>query len=182
MIRPYPKLKMMLKLISRFFEAAAHYTILTVAASLISLPVLLSWATGTLDVLIQTIKSPTPLWASIALVLLCCVYIYLKSSKNGPLLALPAKTGIFKIDEIQERILVKLSIGGFGVKHLAEYLKMPHTLITFYLNELLDLDFVKTPVPYTSAELWSISQEGTRYLINKGLIEQNQQTINGENK
>lgn len=33
---------------------------------------------------IQTINTPTPLWATIALVLLCCGYIYLKAQQHIP--------------------------------------------------------------------------------------------------
>lgn len=71
-------LKQLPKPITRFLEASSHHIILTIVTSIIGVPVLVSWATGTIDVLIQTIKSPTPLWATISLALVCCGYIYVK--------------------------------------------------------------------------------------------------------
>jgi hypothetical protein len=76
------------KFLSTFF----HNTLVLVLSSIIGVPVLVSWFTGTLDVLVQIVKAPTPLWASISLVLLCYLYIHSierkileKNQNNNPL-------------------------------------------------------------------------------------------------
>ena len=99
-------LKMLPKPISRFFEAASHYIILTIATSIIGVPVLVSWVTGTLDFLIQTIKSPTPLWASIAFVLVCCVYIYLKYEIYRPS-GIPNKVKFFDVGGYRWKAIIR---------------------------------------------------------------------------
>jgi hypothetical protein len=71
-------LKRLLKRIAKFLAISLHNIFLATLIAIIGLPVLVSWVTGTLDILIQTMKLPTPLWGTIALVLLCYLYIYLK--------------------------------------------------------------------------------------------------------
>lgn len=67
--------------IKKFLSTFFHNTLVLVLSSLIGVPVLVSWATGTIDSLIQIIKAPVPLWATSALVLLCYLYIHSKNQK-----------------------------------------------------------------------------------------------------
>jgi hypothetical protein len=71
-------LKWLLTQIVKFLETLLRNILATILIAIIGLPVLVSWVTGTLDILLQTIKSPTPLWGTIALVVLSCAYNYLK--------------------------------------------------------------------------------------------------------
>ena len=75
-------LKLMTKWLLKFLSTLLQNIFATIVIGLATVPVLLSWATGTLDVLFQTIKTPTPLWATTALVLLVAVYIHSKTLKN----------------------------------------------------------------------------------------------------
>lgn len=70
--------KLLLTQIAKFLAALLCNTFAAIMIGIIGLPVLVSWATGTLDILLQTIKLPTPLWGTIALVLLFCIYNYSK--------------------------------------------------------------------------------------------------------
>ena len=79
-----PKLNLLLKKIVKFLSISLHNIFLVIVVAVIGIPTLVSWATGTLDILIQTIKLPTPLWATIALAFLSGVYIYLKCQKSDP--------------------------------------------------------------------------------------------------
>jgi hypothetical protein len=71
-------LKLLLKQIAKFLVALFYNIFAAILIGIIGIPVLVSWVTGTLDILFQTIKSPTPLWGTIAFVLICCLYTYLK--------------------------------------------------------------------------------------------------------
>jgi hypothetical protein len=77
-------LKWLLTQIVKFLEVLLRNILATILIALIGLPVLVSWVTGTLDVLLQTIKSPMPLWGAIALVLLCYLYTRLKTQPYHP--------------------------------------------------------------------------------------------------
>src|SRR3972149_9740215 len=76
-------IKQSIKYIAKFLAISLHNIFLTTLIAIIGLPVLVSWVTGTLDILIQTIKSPTPLWGTIALVLLCFLYMQIKQKQNS---------------------------------------------------------------------------------------------------
>ena len=54
-------LKKLLKGLIKFLSISLHNIFLTIVIGSIGLSTLISWATGTLDILIQTIKFPIPL-------------------------------------------------------------------------------------------------------------------------
>ena len=69
-----PKINLLLKWSAKFLSTLMNNIFAAIVLGLVTVPVLISWATGTLNILLQSIKSPTPLWATIALVLLLGVY------------------------------------------------------------------------------------------------------------
>lgn len=69
------------KWLSNFLSVLLQNFLAAILFAVIGVPLIVSWATGTLDILIQTIKLPTPLWATISLLLLCVVYTILKVRK-----------------------------------------------------------------------------------------------------
>ena len=77
-------IKSLLKQMGKFFVNLLCNIFTVILIAIIGLPVLISWATGTLDVLLQTIKSPMPLWGAIALVLLCYLYTRLRIQPYHP--------------------------------------------------------------------------------------------------
>lgn len=77
-----PMLKRLIRELKKFLSTLLHNMFATIAIGLIGVPVLISWATGTFDILFQTIKSPMPVWATIVLVVLLGLYIYLKTEKS----------------------------------------------------------------------------------------------------
>ena len=79
-----PTLKQVQEELKKFLSTLLHNIFATIAVSIVGIPVLISWATGTIDILFETIKLPTPLWATIVLVLLMVVYVYIKTGKRCP--------------------------------------------------------------------------------------------------
>ena len=75
-------LNWLIKSLRKFLSTLLHNILVTILVVTIGVPTLLSWATGTLNILIQTIKLPVPVWATISLVFLCCLYIYLKVTQH----------------------------------------------------------------------------------------------------
>ncbi len=65
-----------------FLSGILNNIVAAIMIAIISLPVLVSWATGTLNILFQTVKSTTPLWATISLCLLFTVYIAYKKPRR----------------------------------------------------------------------------------------------------
>ncbi len=74
----------MLKPILRFFASIGSGIIVKIIVGLFGIAALISYVTHTLNYIIQIIKSPTPLWATIALVFLVIGYIKLKKSPSFP--------------------------------------------------------------------------------------------------
>jgi hypothetical protein len=68
----------------KFFASLMSNIFVVILAGIVGVPTLIAWATGTLDFLIQYINIPTPLWTTIAGIVLCCLYIYLKVQKLDP--------------------------------------------------------------------------------------------------
>ena len=73
--------KQLIKWLEKFLLPLFHNIFAVIFVGIIGIPVLISWATGTLDVLLQILKSPTPLWATIALIPLCVLYMNLKENR-----------------------------------------------------------------------------------------------------
>lgn len=67
-----------IKSIAKFFANLMSNIFVVVLVGIVGVPALIAWATGTIDFLIQSITTPMPLWATIALIALCCLYTYLK--------------------------------------------------------------------------------------------------------
>lgn len=67
-----------IKSIAKFFANLLSNIFVVILVGIVGVPTLIAWATGTLDFLVQYINTPMPLWATTALVLLCCVYNYSK--------------------------------------------------------------------------------------------------------
>jgi hypothetical protein len=72
------KLKWLLNQIVKFLSTLLRNILATIVVVTIGLPVLFSWVTGTLDTLLQFIKSSTPLWGTIASILLCLLYAHIR--------------------------------------------------------------------------------------------------------
>ena len=77
-----PTLKKLLKHTLNFFASIGKGIIVAIVVGLVGVSVLISYVTNTLNYIIQSIKLPTPLWATIVLVILCFGYIYLRTSKS----------------------------------------------------------------------------------------------------
>jgi len=75
---PKPSPAKMLKFLSKL----SYDILLIIFAAVVGTTTLVSLATGTIDILYQAINTPTPLWATIALVLLLALYMYEKMKKN----------------------------------------------------------------------------------------------------
>lgn len=55
--------------------------IVAILVGIFGLSTLIAWVTGTLGFLIQYMNTPVPLWATTFLVVLCCLYTYIKVVK-----------------------------------------------------------------------------------------------------
>ena len=102
------------KHIIKFFSNLLHNIALLIVVGIISLPVLISWATGTLDFLLQIIQTPVPIWGIILLVLL--VFVYLKIRRNYPSSKLGYKTKYFTIGNFKWETKI-YNYGGFDVEN-----------------------------------------------------------------
>src|SRR4030042_4852307 len=110
-------IKQSIKYIAKFLAISLHNIFLAILIAIIGLPVLVSWVTGTLNILIQTIKSPSPLWGTIALALLFCLYILIKSKQNSPSHELPIKIELIEVDRFKWKTEVYQN-GEFKIHHI----------------------------------------------------------------
>lgn len=105
-----PMLKRLMKCIKKFLSTLLHNILATILVAIIGIQVLISWATGTLNILLQTIKSPVPLWATIALVLLVALYVYTKTSKSHA----SSKILFYEVNNLKWKVVIDKS-GSFTV-------------------------------------------------------------------
>lgn len=70
--------KHILKYIGKFFANFLSNIIVVILVGIFGVSTLIAWATGTLNLFLHTLNTPTPLLATIALALLCCLYTYVK--------------------------------------------------------------------------------------------------------
>jgi hypothetical protein len=176
-------IKTILKQLGKFLSTFLHNTVVLVLTSIVGAPVLVSWVTGTLDILIETVKSPTPLWASISLVLLCCGYIYSQNIKSSakiiktPLL-ISTKNNYdikTKLESLKERILTIVAVNKLlRDSQVADVAKISEQLATFHLNELKELGLVGSQFTLDEysyeGKAWSVNQQGLKYLHHYGFI------------
>jgi hypothetical protein len=63
-----------------FLSTLLNNIFAAIVVGIIGLPVLISWATGTLDTLLQILKSPVPLWVIIVLALALGIFKNIKKA------------------------------------------------------------------------------------------------------
>ena len=105
-----PMLNLLLKWLTKFLSTLLNNIFAVILVSAIGIPALISWATGTLNILIQAIKAPTPLWGTIVLVLLSGVYIYLKKPKDQSC----SKAILYTVDNLKWEVTIN-SFGNYNV-------------------------------------------------------------------
>jgi len=77
-----PLINLILKPLKPILLTLGHHIFGTIVVALIGVSVLVSWAIGTLNLLLNALQTPVQLWEAIALVLLVSVYTHLKTVKN----------------------------------------------------------------------------------------------------
>jgi hypothetical protein len=79
-----PKLNELIKKLIDILLSLLTNIAVIIFAAIVGVPTLIAWVTGTLDILLQSVKSPTPLWVTIILTLaLLTLYIYPKKSEKN---------------------------------------------------------------------------------------------------
>lgn len=104
-------LKRLTGYIAKFLSTLLNNILATILVAVIGIPILVSWATGTLNILLQILISPTPLWATIALVVLCCAYIYLRVSRKNQN---PSKELLYPVENFKWKVSINQN-GNFKI-------------------------------------------------------------------
>ncbi|MFA7382900.1 MAG: hypothetical protein WC001_05570 [Desulfurivibrionaceae bacterium] len=136
-----------------------------------------------LDFSIQLATTPTPLWATIALVPLFCGYSYLKTAKRSakaipclPLVALRENYDIkIRLEPLREKLLAIVAVNKLPRdSQIAEVAEISEQLVTFHLNELKSMGLVGSQFNLDEymmeATAWSVRQAGLAYLHYHGLL------------
>ncbi len=164
-----PKIEWMLKWSGKLIFSSVYSLLLSILFGLIGIPVLISWATGTLNSLIDTVKSPTPLWATISLTILCCLYLYLKTQPYTPRnqRVKPSKTAL----DILKLFGHEHPDIRFTAKELSLRFKTTPNQTQFAIDELVDLDFLYAESEYIvgKRKYW-LSPEGREFLAKRNLL------------
>ena len=125
-------IKILKTIVSDVRQAVVPTILLSLAGGIAGLIFLWQKASS---VAVQIAKIPTPLWATIALVLLCCVYIYLKSARlqlSAPTSSKKPKTVYFPIGKYKWETKVyddgsfEVSKYPFCVKHDLRFIFASH--------------------------------------------------------
>jgi hypothetical protein len=73
---------MMIKKAKKFISALIQNFFITVIIGIVTFPVLISWVTGTLDVLVQFLTHNSPIWLVIISTLICVCYFHFARVKE----------------------------------------------------------------------------------------------------
>jgi len=163
-----PMLTSLLKWSAKLIFSSAYSIFLSILLGLIGIPLVIAWATGTLNTIIETIQSPTPLWATISLTLLCCLYVYLKTQSYSP------RTRRVKLSKTAKDILVF-----FGQQHETQFMatqlsktfKITFNQAQFAMDELHLHKFLYAESQYELGrrKYW-LSPAGREYLGKRNLL------------
>ncbi|MGA9110040.1 MAG: hypothetical protein WB290_07045 [Smithella sp.] len=180
-----------LKEVSKIFLSTLMHNILAaIVVGIIGIPLLISWVTGTLDILLQTLRSPTQLWQTILLVFLSCLLVYLRVGKSHSLSS-PHSTGVESNNEIKNnnhdqlkspinditlddtavnilRKLWKFS-GGLTDISISKILELDLQIAKYHLEKLEKQRMVHGSITVGEPRMWSLIHKGREYLIEKKL-------------
>ncbi len=126
--------------------------------------------------LLSTMQLPVPLWATIALVLLCCGYTYLQFEKSHSLLhsrkSNNTPSRVIDIDEGELNVLTYLAVqesDETSPDNISDTLGINLQVAAFHLDNLKKKCMVDSrkiaPFDHSPKRFWSLSPDGRRYLI-----------------
>lgn len=167
-------LKRLTGYITTFLSALLNNILATILLALIGIPILISWATGTVNVLIQILKSPTPLWVIIILVLVALlIYIHLKKlTPTKPPIQKEIKT---KKDISQTALKILIFLGKHGdlvfpVTFFYEKFNLTYNQAQYAIEELLNFNLLDFNEPYGELPSYWLSPKGRKFLSDKKLL------------
>lgn len=145
-----------------------------ILVSLVGVPVLIAWATGTLNLLIQCINTPTPLWETIILVFVVLLtYIQLKNlTSTKPPIQKEIKTQK-DISETALKILIFLGERGeliLPVTFFYEKFNLTYNQAQYAIEELLNFDLLDFNEPYGELPVYWLSPKGRKFLSKENLL------------
>jgi len=123
----------------------------------------------TINTVFQLANTLTPLWATIALILLCCIYTYIKilpyttSNADNP-----------KLSDIALRILTffgqQQGETWLTTKELPISPKTSFNQTQHAIDQLLNLDFLYIETPYGEDSIYKLSTKGRAFLGKEKLL------------
>ncbi len=167
-MRPKETLTRILKL---FFGDTRQAIISYIVLALIAMGGgLLALSKTALNLSIQIMTTPTPLWATISLVLLGCLYIHLKFRSLSISLTKPVPTNLnLKKEEI---LILQCLADQLDYAQLAIIMhkcQLSYQVAQYYLQELEDKSLIdRDTVDYQ--QMWSINHNGREYLLHHKLL------------
>lgn len=167
-----PKITRLLKWSGKLIFSSFHSILVSVLLFLIGIPVLISWATGTLNILIETMKTPTPLWISIVLCLLLILYVYLKSRTTHPFVTHTNKLKV-NISKTATDILVFFGNQDdvrLNTKRLSETFEASFNQTQYAIDQLLGFGFLCEIETDIGPNLYGLSAQGREFLGKKNLL------------
>ena len=116
-----------------------------------------------------TMRLPTPLWATISLVLLCCSYVYLKIQSSNP------QNNNYKIKLSQTAMNILEFFGkqddiGLTTKELSEIFKTTFNQTQLAIESLRRFDFLHAKHEYVGDQRYWLSPEGREFLGEKNIL------------
>lgn len=157
------------KRLTKLFENIESIITTVIVFALISGAIgILALSKKALNCFLHIVNTPTPLWATIALVLLLGGYIYLKKPKFHPFSS-PTTT----LPKYQKDILLYLlnHVGDTLTFETVNLLNTSEDIAKYHLQELHKKQFISEGLPVLQGQQsWLITDKGKKYLIENRLI------------
>ncbi len=168
-----PMLKQLKEALKKFLSTLMHNILATIVVGIIGIP-LLSWATGTLDILLQILISPTPLWATILLVGLCCFLVYQIIVHSQRSLSTPSPQlhsdqtalKVLRIIAFIENPLDRDELSTIDERIIAAESGLSEQETKYYLGSLLNEGYVD----YADGELYGLTNKGRALLKQNNML------------
>jgi hypothetical protein len=81
------------------------------------------------------------------------------------------KSETIKLNQEQEKVLMSLSNHNWkSISEIAQNVNIIYSAVELYLKDMENISFVQNSLNSSYTYVWTIDTEGTRYLLNKGLI------------
>jgi hypothetical protein len=164
----------MLNLLSKWIQKTAsdaHNVVVGLILAAFLTPIVF-YANRILNQITKLLNQPTPLWATLSIMLgglLICLLVLKKAlnTQKNAIKTKPEEPKPEALSEAHDKVLELLFKSPSTLENICKTLKLTTEEARYYLNDLHGMDMADPPALYSSSSNWQIDQEGREYVMSK---------------